>query len=129
MTIFRGDPAEIAALKIGDTLFNFDGNRRTYQHSNGSGYSSFGSIYEKHFEPVQIIGETKISWVMKLYDAKVNKKTLESSMKYADRGYFTKGAMEAGIWFHEHRHKIANEVGRVGIEQLKEIARIIGYQP
>jgi hypothetical protein len=121
--MFRGTPEEIAALKVGDTLYNFDGNRRTYRPGLGSG----GPIYEKHFEAVKIEGETKQSWVMARYGAKVNKKTLDSKTEFADRGYFTKSAMEADIWMHEHQHKIVREVERAGLEQLREIARIIGY--
>lgn len=120
---FRGKPEEIAALKVGDTLFSFDGNRRTYVPGGGG-----GPIYEKHFEPVKIVGETKQSWMVDRYDAKVNKKTLASPCRYAERGYFTKSAMEADIWVHEHRHQIAREVGFAGVEHLKEIARIIGYR-
>jgi hypothetical protein len=121
--MFRGKPEEIAALKVGSVLYNFDGNRRTYQPG-----MSGGPIYEKHFAPATIVGETKVSWIMDLYDAKVNKKTLESKTEFADRGYFTKSAMEADIWSHHHRYKIVREVERAGLEQLREIARIIGYQ-
>lgn len=124
--MFRGSPEEIASLKVGDTLYNFDGNRRTYKRDD-TGRASGGPIYEKHFEPAKIVGFTKVSWIMDRYDAKVNKKTLESVCQYAERGYFTKSAMEADIWLHDHRHKIAREVERAGVDHLKEIARIIGY--
>ena len=120
---YRGSPEEIAALKIGDTLYNFDGNRRSYKPGMGG-----GPIYEKHFEPVKIVGETKQSWVMNLYQTKVNKKTLASVCKFADRGYLTASAMDADIWMHEHRYKIVREVEKTGVEQLKEIARIVGYR-
>ncbi len=119
--IFRGSPQEISSLKVGDTLYNFDGNRRTYVNHGGA------PVYAKHFEPIAIVGETKLSWVMDRYGAKVNKKTLESATHFADRGYFTSSAMDADIWLHEHRHRIAREVGSAGVEHLKEIARIIGY--
>jgi uncharacterized protein (DUF488 family) len=127
--MFRGKPEEIAALKVGSVLYNFDGNRRVYKKAPGAQYSSGGPIYEKHFAPATIVGETKVSWIMDLYDAKVNKKTLDSSTKFADRGYFTKSAMEADIWSHDHRHIIVREVERAGLEQLQEIARIVGYHP
>jgi hypothetical protein len=126
MATFRGTPEEIKNLKVGDTLFNFDGNRRVYASSNG--YGGGPPIYEKHFKAVTIESETTKSWVMSPSGAKVNKKTLESSMHYADRGYFTKSAMEADIWSNEHRHKITREVGNASVDHLKEIARIIGYR-
>lgn len=119
----RGTPEEIASLKIGDTLYHFDGNRRVYQPDRRG-----PPIYEEHFRPVTIIGETKLSWVVNHYNQKVNKKTLESKPSYADRGYFTKAGMDADIWNHSHRHKIVSKVrDDASIEHLKEIARIIGY--
>lgn len=119
---FRGALQEIEALRVGDILYNFDGNRRTYE-AGGRG----GPIYEKHFAPQTIVGETKVSWLVGSGPTKVNKKTLASSCQFADRGYFTGSGMEADIWLHVHRHKIAREVENTGVEQLKEIARIIGY--
>lgn len=120
--IFRGTPEEIAALRVGDILYNFDGNRRSYQPGFGG-----APIYEKHFAPYIIVGETKVSWLLGNHKAKVNKKTLGTSTQFADRGYFTKTAMDADIWFNQHRHKIIREVERTGLEQLREIARIVGY--
>jgi hypothetical protein len=120
----RGTPEEIAALKVGDTLYNFDGNRRSYQPGLGG-----APIYERHFEPVKIVGETKQSWIMDRYQTKVSKKTLDSPCHYADRGYFTKTGMDDDIWLHDHRHKIVRELQRAGTAHLKEVARIIGYQP
>ncbi len=119
---FRGTPQEIADLRLGDILYNFDGNRRFYEKG-----MSGGPIYERHFEPYTIVGETKVSWLVGPHSAKVNKKTLQSSTQYGDRGYFTKAGMDADIWFNEHRYKIVREVERAGLEQLREIARIIGY--
>lgn len=126
MNIVRGTTDEIASLKIGDILYNFDGNRRVYRR-NEAGIASGGPIYQDHFEAVPIIGETKVSWILKRYDAKVNKKNLSSVCQFADRGFFTESAMIADIWLHEHRYKIAKEVERAGVDHLKEVARIIGY--
>lgn len=120
--MFRGKPEEIAALKIGDTLFNFDGNRRVYTERHSP------PVYEKHFKAAQIVGETKQSWVMDRGADKVNKKTLASACRFADRGYFTALGMESDIWLHDHRHKIVREIESVGVDHLKEIARIIGYR-
>lgn len=120
--MFRGTPQEISSLRVGDILHNFDGNRRTYRPGLGG-----GPIYEKHFQPETIVGETKVSWLVGFAKVKVNKKTLDSAQHYADRGYFTKSGMDADIWFHDHRYKIVREVERAGLEQLQEIARIVGY--
>lgn len=120
---FRGTAQEIGALRVGDILYNFDGNRRVYADGMRG-----GPIYEKHFAQHIIVGETKVSWLVGPSFIKVNKKNLTSSCQFADRGYFTKSGMDADIWFNEHRYKIVRGVERAGLEQLKEIARIIGYQ-
>lgn len=119
---FRGNPEEFALLRVGDILFNFDGNRRSYDPGFGG-----APIYEKHFRQETIVDETKVSWVVGPGKVKVNKKTLESACHYGDRGYFTKAGMDADIWLHDHKHKIIREVEHIGVEQLKEIARIVGY--
>jgi hypothetical protein len=118
--MFRGTPEEIAALKVGDVLYNFDGNRRFYENRHSA------PVYSRHFEAHEIEGETKQSWIMR-YGKKVNKKTLASSCQYGDRGYFTKSAMEADIWLHDHRHKIVRLVENIEVEKLKQIAAIVGY--
>lgn len=118
----RGTIQEIAALKVGDSLFNFDGNRRVYRKGGGG-----APIYREHFREEEIISETSMSWIVGPQKVKVNKKTLESSMKFADGGYFTKTGMEDDIWSKDHRYKIVREVERVGAEHLRQIARIVGY--
>jgi hypothetical protein len=119
----RGAPQEIAGLKLGDVLYNFDGNRRTYDKPGFGG----APVYEKHFRAEEIVGETSVSWIVGPGKVKVNKKTLESRTEFADRGYFTKTGMENDIWLHSHRYKISREAERASVEQLKEIARILGY--
>ena len=76
---------EVANLGIGSTLYSFDSNRRTYEKSGGA------PVYEKHFEAEEIVGETKVSWVMKR-GYKVNKKTLSCPTSYGFSGYFTESA-------------------------------------
>lgn len=125
--LFRGTSAEIASLNVGDELFNFDGNRREYRRGE-NGIRSGAPIYEKHFRADRIEGETSKSWIVGPHKARVNKKTLESACHYADRGYFTKSAMDADIWTQNNRHEIVRLVERAGPDHLKEIARILGYR-
>lgn len=127
---YRGSPEEIAALKIGDTLWHFDGNRREYR--KGDKFGGSGPIYSKHFAPYRIVGETERSWLVGEHGkVKVNKKTLESAVQYslAARGYFTESAMQDDIWSHAHRPHIINLVRRCTPEQLRQIAAIVGYDP
>lgn len=122
MELFRGSAGEIAALAIGDLLYNFDGNRRVYLQKN------CGPSYAHHFEAHEIFGETRQSWIVGPYRRRVNKKTLASALEYADRGYFTKTAMEEDIFVAQHAHRIAKAVERATSVQLREIAEIIGYE-
>ena len=124
---FRGTAAEIASLKVGDELFNFDGNRREYMRDERN-LRCGAPIYEKHFRADRIEGETSKSWIVGPHKAKVNKKTLETSLHYADRGYFTRSAMDADIWTQNNRYEIVRLVECAGVEHLKEIARILGYR-
>jgi hypothetical protein len=126
--MMRGTEEEIAALKIGDVLYNFDSNRRVYRDRSFSGGG--GPIYAEHFTPVEIVGETKNSWVLARYAAKVNKKTLESARAHAERGYFTKSAMADDIWLNERRHKIAEAVRYCdNVNILKTIDRMLEANP
>ena len=123
----RAASDELAALKVGDMLYSFDTNRRTYRpNPPGQSYSSGGPIYERHFEAEKIVGETKLSWVMER-GAKINKKTFSTPTSYGFSGYFTKSAMDSDIWKHSHRHKIVREVERASADQLRAIAQIVGY--
>lgn len=111
-------------LKIGDTLYRFDGNRRVY--GNGTG----APIYCEHFEPLKIIGETKVSWILER-EWRANKKTLSSApaRQYGGRGFFTAGQMEDDIWKHDHAHKIRALLERAPPDQLRKVAEILGYIP
>lgn len=117
-------------LKIGDTVWRFDGNRRVYRQPGT--YSGGGApIYREHFEPLKIVGETKVSWIMER-GWKANKKTLKgeaSSFEYGGRGFFTAEQLEDDIWQHEHRHGIRALFDRASPAQLKQIAAILGFQP
>lgn len=108
-------------MQIGDTLYRFDGNRV---------YREPGKVYRAHFEPLQIVGENRVSWILE-HGWKVNKKTGRgdaSSYAYGGRGFFTKEAMEDDIWDHENRHKISGFVLREAtIAQLRQAADLIGY--
>jgi|CXWL01.1.fsa_nt_gi hypothetical protein len=112
-------------MKIGDTLYWFDGNTRVYDQPGFGGRA----VYAKHFVPLKIVGENNVSWILER-DWKVNKKTGKGearSYSYGGRGFFTAEGMADDIWQHEHRHKILREVERAPLDQIKKIAAIIGY--
>jgi len=98
----RGTTQEIAALRVGDTLWSFDSNRRVYR--SGVGLSGGGPIYREHYQQETIVGETPLSWLVGASPpTKVNKKTLACRTEYGFGGYFTKSAMEDRIWINENR--------------------------
>lgn len=114
-------------MKIGDTLYRFDGNRRV--HREPRSFSGGGAtIYREHFEPLKIVGENNVSWILER-GWKVNKKTLKGEAKsyeYGGRGFFTAEGMEDDIWDHDCRHNIIDAVRRTSVDKLKQIARIVG---
>ncbi len=116
----RGYPDEIAGLKIGDTLFNMNTNRRVYRDRNSM------ADYTKYFAPRTIVGETSKSWVM-CDGAKVNKKTLDSACHFGDCGYFTVRGMDDDIYRNTNIHKIESRLRGATVAQLRAVADIIGY--
>lgn len=121
--------ASTSALKVGDTLYRYDVNRRVY--SKPSAGRAWGEIiYAEHFQPLKIIGETSRSWLLE-HDWKASKATLSSpdARKFGGRGFFTAEQMADDIWIHEHRHKIRDMLDRASPAQLRQIAEIVGYNP
>lgn len=106
-------------MKIGDTLYYFNVNRRKYRKPEpGRQYGTI--IYAEHFEPMEIVGENKVSWLMK-YGHKAPKKDPES------KGYYTAQGMADNIWAHDHRHKLRDLLDRASPTELREVAKVLGY--
>ena len=113
-------------LKVGDTIWRFDINRRKYDKPGIGGHT----IYREHFEPHEIGGETKQSWLITdgYGIVKVNKKTLyEAGGRYVGHQWYTRGSMEDAVWAHEHKQKIFALVERASITLLRSIADVVGY--
>lgn len=113
-------------IKIGDTLFRFDANRRIYRDRSFSGGGA--PIYREHFEPLKIIGETRKSWILER-DWKASKKDLKSaeSMQYGGRGFFTAQGMEDDIWLHDHLYRVKAKLDQASPDILRKVAELIGY--
>lgn len=115
-------------LKVGDTIYKFDENHRVYRR-NADGRATGGPIYSEYFRPHIIAGETKLSWLSgPRGEDKINKKT----MKEAGRGshgyqWHTKASMEDHLWSAIHRHEIIQRVQQASIDELKQIAALVGY--
>lgn len=119
-------------IKIGDTLYQFDINHRVYEKdADGRGRGS--PIYEKHFRPFPVIGETKQSWLCghERMPMKVNKATLRESGKsgYSGHQWFTAEGMEDDIWLHSRRHEIVRLLERCqDVNILKKIDALLATE-
>lgn len=107
-------------LKVGDTVLVFDLNHRVYRRDDKG--RSFGSpIYREHFVPTEIVGETSRSWILRRYNKKVPKATLE--------GIYTPQQADEQSWVQEHRHRIADAICFVrDVGTLKKVAELVGYK-
>lgn len=116
----------VADLKVGDTIWVFDQNRRVYEDRHSS------PIWIKHWRPCKITGETARSFI-------VDGDRGWRAWKLAKKGGIKLPAHcsavafdHAGIsWYHlrEHRWKLAETVRRVDdIETLCQIAAIVGFE-
>lgn len=112
-------------VKVGDTIWCFDINRRRYQ---GEGLSKT-IIYSEHFDPFEITGETKQSGLVEKYGCvrKINKKTMaEANGKYMPYQWYTEKGMEENIWIKNHRPNISSQVlGVYDVDKLRRIQAIL----
>lgn len=108
-------------LKVGDTVYEFDPNRRRYaQGSNGP------PIYREHFRPVEIIGETAKTWLIGTRKGEhFNKKTMCSPMTaWGQTRFYTAADMELDVWARSARSGIIERIRRDN-RLLKKVAELI----
>ncbi len=113
-------------IKIGDTLYRFDENRRVYERGP-DGRTSINSklIYRGHFAPITVIGETSRSWICgnEYFQIKRPKSGRGNSL------IFTEDEMEQRIYIKENAHKIVWRVQCLeDANKLKAIAEIVNYK-
>lgn len=117
--------------KVGDTIWEFDCNRRVYPNERRRLGSFDAPIYSEHFTSATITGETPQSWLIALSHGrpprKVNKKTmLEANDRFTSIRWFTTEQMGDDIWIHDHRAAIASKIGvERDASKLKRIAAIL----
>ena len=115
-------------MKVGDTIYRFDQNRREYRR-NDEGRSFGAPIWIKHWYEEVIRGETKVSWLVgsQYHPDKINKKRLAANELY---GYSaTWGRVQELAWINDNRNRIGELCKRQGdIAKLKAIAKILNYQ-
>lgn len=105
---------------IGQTVYFFDINRRVYPKDGGVGRSP---IWREHWRPETIVSETTRSWVTN-HKSKIPKNAVAH-----DRFAWDQKDIDHAEFVHEHQHRIAERVGRLGdAEVLKQVAELIGYE-
>ena len=112
--------------KVGDSIWVFDINHREYRR-DANGRSAGGPIWRKHWVERRIVGETSRSFDLGYYGKCPKKRDATDKHTFA----FSIAEIDQIEWAEEHGREIARLVqyGRFSIEQLKQIAEIIGYKP
>lgn len=123
----------MSALKVGDTIYRFDVNRRVYRQ-NAEGRSHGSPIYSEYFRPYVIGAETPKSWIISAgygEPLKINKKTMlsHSSRGFSPFQWYTPESMSDDIWRNVHRMPITELMRSASADQLREIGKILGYDP
>jgi hypothetical protein len=110
-------------MKVGDTLWEFDDNRRVYDENRRI-------IYRAHFVERKIVGETKQSWIVYPGDTKVSKKDLTYAFWSGGRRrmYANEQQVEEKCWDNDHRYKVTEAVRKTDTQTLRRIAELIGYK-
>ncbi len=96
----------------------FDEDRRVYGKDE-RGHSTGGPIYREHWEKREIIGETRVSWLLK-YGGKVKKKGQWGVA-------FSQEEVDRNVWEHENAYRLSELVRRQPYEVLRKIADLIGF--
>lgn len=99
-----------AALRVGATIWTFDGNRRVYKQGQS------GPVYREYFVARVVTGENRSSWLM-AGDYRVDKKTLLLKKPSSD-GYFgmkpdvylSEQEVDDACYVNDYRHQIAESV-------------------
>jgi hypothetical protein len=107
--------------KIGGTIWYFDHNHRVYRKVPGHYWKTEGGpIYREYWRPVEILSETRVSWLTRL----------GKCPKRGGRGWaLTKREVDLDVWANENRHRIVSHVQRSNVKELATISRIMGYDP
>lgn len=127
-------------LKIGDSVWVFDPNRRVYRR-DAKGNSVGGPIYREHWREHFIVGETRVSWLVGFtrdlpHDHRcVLRMPKADPTGVAEKGFgrrrvlLSPAAVEDDAWVAENRCRISDAVNRCrDADTLRRIAEMVGYK-
>lgn len=112
-------------MKVGDTVYSFDRNRRIYKTGEG-----VAPDYRYYFRETVITGETPTQWLT-LHGAKFNKRPRagripDTFSSHHDRLY-TGGDVDNAVYVTENRHRVAEAIREVDdAEVLRQIEVLLG---
>jgi len=123
-------------IKVGSEFWAFDGNRRIYAEVPPGVYRGM-PIYAEKYYPVVVPGETSRSWIIAAPRAdyelfKVPKKDPfreKRGESLAHPMIFTDKVKEDDVWVEGHRHRITESLQSASVDQLRQVAAIIGLKP
>lgn len=108
-------------LKIGDTVYLFDSNRRIY------GKDRSGPIWREHWYPAKVTGETSRSWI--IGDHPWTQCKLPKKGKPSFAIAYSQEEIDRESWIQDNRYQISKLVDRCGdYEVLQKIAELLGYK-
>lgn len=113
---------------IGKTIYIFNANNRVYE-KDAKGRSQGAPIYRKHWEPIQVIGETKNSWLVgyEHNPTKISKKDLREGKLH--NICLTEKEVDDKVFLHDHAYRIGEAVGKSqDVALLKNIADMVLYE-
>lgn len=91
---------------------------------NAEGRSYGSPIYREHWKKHEVVGETRVSWILRFGD-KVPKKGANPR-----RVCFSEKELDDNCFLHAHASKIGELVARIeDAETLRKIAAMVGYTP
>lgn len=100
-------------MKVGDSVWLFDTNRRVYEKD---GVKHNSPIYSEYFFKATINGETSRSFI--ILGKKFNKKN--------PLGVYTEQQKEDKIWANSIRYDLIRKVERCEPSMLRKIEKIMG---
>lgn len=104
-------------LKIGQTIYYFDGNHRIYAKNKSR------PIYKKYFIPMKIVGENKKEYIFDY--GVINKRSGMLNLRGIKTEIFTEKEKQDNIYINDNAYRISEEIRCLNADKLKEIEKII----
>lgn len=106
-------------MKIGDTIWRFDENRREYAVIEGKRFGR--PIYRSHWRPCKVTNETTRSWVTEFHE-KAPKRGVHPGWA------FTEEEVDDDVWQNSHRYSVQEAIRKIDVPTLRKVAALIGWK-